>query len=546
MHRLAIVLSLQAVLGCSTTDHAGRATNGGGGTGGAGTGTQMLDSLDGMHRLNSNEYNATVQDVLGTTLELADSSWMVGELAGFDNASDALGITDVQYGRYFKAAQAVSADVMASERLRTPFVSCDLADEGCVRSSIQALGLRLFRRPLTNVELDTYRGVFTQARALGEDESSAMTLVLRALLSSAEFLYRIELDPEPTSKQVHPLTGYELASRLSYFLWSSAPDSELLGAAADGSLADPDELSRTVDRMLADGKQQRFNDNFAGQWLGARRVTSLAFRAPTSWSRRAALEASQEMLSFFSEFLDKSWLEFPTLDVNYLSGDLELLYGITDVPGYVNQRRVYPDDHRAGFFGLVGFLALTSLDSRTSPPRRGKWIAGNFLCTPPPPPMAPVPMLEASTDGADPATLDVRQALQRHRTNPACASCHALFDAYGLALEQFDQIGQYRTSYPDGSLIDPSVELPALGRPAPETIVGLDDLSRAVAEDSRFSTCFASKMLTYALGTPIEMGTPEVEQTVGKWLEPGQTPSVRRLIHAIVLSDAFRLRRGGG
>jgi len=541
MRRLVAVLSLQAMLGCGTADRAPGAMNGS-----AGTGTQTLNAIDGMHRLNSSEYNRTVQDALGTSLELADSSWMVGELAGFDNASDALGITDTQYGRYFKAAQAVSADVMASERLRAPFVSCDLAEDTCVRGSIQALGLRLFRRPLADVELDTYRGVFTQARSLGEDERSAMTLVLQALLSSAEFLYRIELDPEPTSKQVHPLSGYELASRLSYFLWSSAPDSELLRAAAEGSLSNPDQLSRVVDRMLEDDKQHRFNDNFAGQWLGARRVTSLAFRAPTSWSRRAALEASQEMLSFFSEFLDRSWFEFPTLDVNYLSGDLELLYGVTDVPGYVNQRRVYPDDHRAGFFGLVGFLALTSLDSRTSPPRRGKWIAGNFLCTPPPPPKTPVPMLEASTQGADPATLDVRQALERHRTNPACASCHALFDAYGLALEQFDQIGQYRTSYPDGSIIDPSVELPALGRDEPETISGLADLSRSVSQDSRFPTCFASKLLTYALGTPIDMGSPEVERVVGEWLEPGQTPSVRRLIHAIVLSDAFRFRRGGG
>jgi hypothetical protein len=541
MRRLLGVLSLQAMLGCSTPDRPTGATNGS-----AGTGTQTLNAIDGMHRLNSSEYNRTVQDALGTSLELADSSWMVGELAGFDNASDALGVTDTQYGRYFKAAQAVSADVMASERLRAPFASCDLAEDACVRSSIQALGLRLFRRPLADVELDTYRGVFMQARALGEDERSAMTLTLQALLSSAEFLYRIELDPEPTSKQVHPLTGYELASRLSYFLWSSAPDPELLGAAADGSLSNPDQLSRVVDRMLGDDKQHRFNDNFAGQWLGARRVPSLAFRSPTNWSRRAALEASQEMLSFFSEFLDRSWFEFPTLDVNYLSGDLELLYGVTDIPGYVNQRRVYPDDHRAGFFGLVGFLALTSLDSRTSPPRRGKWIAANFLCTPPPPPGKPVPMLEASTEGADPATLDVRQALERHRTDPTCASCHALFDAYGLALEQFDQIGQYRTNYPDGSVIDPRVELPVLGRPEPEMVSGLEDLSRAVSQDSRFPTCFASKLLTYALGTQIEMGSPEVEQVVGEWLKPGQMPSVRRLIHAIVSSDAFRFRRGGG
>ena len=223
-----------------------------------------------MHRLNSAEYNATVQDVLGTTLQPANGNWRGGELDGFDNIASVLGIDETQYDRYVEAAAALATEFMASEDLRDRFVSCDLSVPACARSSIQVAGVRLFRRPLTPDELQTYQRVYDSARALGDDESAAFTLTLQALLSSAEFLYRIEIDPRPDSTEPHPLGPFELASRLSYFLWSSAPDAALLASAFDGSLTEPATFSSVVDRMLDDPKSERFVTNFAGQWLCAR------------------------------------------------------------------------------------------------------------------------------------------------------------------------------------------------------------------------------------------------------------------------------------
>ncbi|HXK17540.1 MAG TPA: DUF1592 domain-containing protein, partial [Polyangiaceae bacterium] len=457
---------LQAALACKTVEalpHGG----GDGGRAGAGGAATGLDPgrKDDMHRLSSTEYDATVQDVLGTALQPANASWRGGELAGFDNIASVLGVDEAQYDRYLSAAQALATELLASEKLRARFVPCKLGDSACAASNIAAAGLRLFRRPLEPDELQTYQRVYDGARALGDDETSALTLTLQALLSSAEFLYRIELDPEPESSAPHPLSAYELASRLSYFLWSSAPDDALLQAAADGSLSQPATLSVVVDRMLDDPKSERLITNFAGQWLGARQVPSHpAIPKFYQWSAAMGLSAGQEILLYFGDFLHsgRSWFEFPSADFNYIDGNLAYLYGIdVDQMGAGSFERVeYQDDKRAGFFGLAGFLAVTSLDRRTSPSRRGHWIASNLLCAEPPPPPPNVPMLDAGGEDGSPATLNVRQALEKHRTDPGCAGCHGLFDPYGLALEQYDAIGLYRSTYDDGTPVEASTTLP--------------------------------------------------------------------------------------
>ncbi|HWA71267.1 MAG TPA: DUF1592 domain-containing protein [Polyangiaceae bacterium] len=508
-----------------------------------------------LHRLNSTEYNATVEDVLGTALQPANASWRGGELDGFDNMASVLGIDEAQYQRYFEAAAALATEVMASSELRARFVSCNLSDSACANSCVQKAGLRLFRRPLEPDELRTYRGVFDSARAMGDDESAAFTLTLRALLSSAEFLYRIELDPMPESTEPHRLSSFELASRLSYFLWSSAPDQALLDAASSGSLDQPEALAANLDRLLDDPKSERFVANFAGQWLGARGVWS----HPVSpkfyqWSPRVARAASQEMLLYFADFLrsERSWFEFPTADINYIDGELAILYGIpTDLTGSGTFERVeYGGDERAGFFGLAGFLALSSLDRRTSPSRRGRWIASNLLCTAPPPPPAMVPELEGDSAGAGGAseTPDVRQRLEQHRRDPACAGCHALFDPYGLALEQYDAIGLYRTSYEEGAPVDATASLlPSQEHPEGQVLSGREGLARAVASDPNFGACLAKKLLTYGLGRTVTAGDEvHLERARREWLRSGDSPSIRRLIQALVATEAFRSRRGGG
>jgi hypothetical protein len=499
-----------------------------------------------MHRLNTVEYNATIADVLGTTLQPANANWRGGELAGFDNMASVLGVDQAQYDRYFNAAKTLATEVFAAGELRARFVSCEPSEPACVRTSIETAGLWLFRRPLAPDELATYQRVHDSALALGDAPAAALELAFQALLSSAEFLYRIELDPRPQSAEAHPLSAFELASRLSYFLWSSAPDEALLRVAADGSLLEPSTLSAVVDRMLDDPKSERFVSNFAGQWLGARQVISHPVVAKLyAWTPEVARAAGDEMLLYFSEFLrsERSWLEFPVADVNYVDGWLSALYGMP-TPEKSPLRVEFKDDRRAGFFGLAGFLALTSFDRRTSPSLRGRWIAGNLLCMKPPDPPPDVPKLEDT--GEDTSALSVRQILERHRQSPDCAACHALFDPYGLALEEFDAIGQYRSTYADGTSVDASAVLPASqAHPDGLAFTGLEGLARVVASEPRFGQCLAEKLLTYGLGRPVTASDqPYLRQAYRDWSDAGQVPSIRRLIRTLVLTEPFRFRRG--
>jgi hypothetical protein len=501
-----------------------------------------------MHRLNTVEYNATIGDVLGTTLQPANANWRGGEFAGFDNMASVLGVDEAQYDRYFKAAKTLATEVFASDEIRARFVSCDLNEPACVRTSIETAALRLFRRPLARDEVATYQRVYDAALALGDAPTAALELAFQALLSSAEFLYRIEVDPQPQSTEAHPLSGFELASRLSYFLWSSAPDPALLRVAADGSLLEPSTLSAVVDRMLDDPKSERFIANFAGQWLGARQVISHPVASKLyAWSPEVARAAGDEMLLYFSEFLrnDRSWFEFPSADVNYVDGWLSALYGMP-TPDKSPARVEFKSDRRAGFFGLAGFLALTSFDRRTSPSLRGRWIAGNLLCMKPPDPRPDVPKLEAG--GEDSSVLSVRELLERHREDATCAACHALFDPYGLALEEYDAIGQYRAVYADGTRVDASAALPpSQAHPEGRAFVGLEGLASVIAGDPQFGKCLAQKLLTYGLGRPVtSTDEPYLQQAHRDWSAPGQVPSIRRLIRTLVLTVPFRFRRGGG
>jgi hypothetical protein len=500
-----------------------------------------------MHRLNTVEYNATVADVLGTALQPANANWRGGEFSGFDNIASVLGIDEAQYDRYFNAAQTLAAEVFASDELRARFVSCELSAPECVRASIEKAGLRLFRRPLAPDEVGTYQRVHEAALGLGDAPGAAFELAFQAMLSSAEFLYRIELDPEPQSAEAHPLSAFELSSRLSYFLWSSAPDEELLQAAEDGSLLDPATFAMSVDRMLGDPKSERFVSHFAGQWLGARQVLSHPVASKFDlWSPFTARAAADEILLYFSEFLrhDRSWFEFLSADVNFVDdGWLSALYGMP-TPS-VNPARVeFTSDRRAGFLGLAGFLAVTSFDRRTSPSLRGRWVASNLLCTDPPDPPPNVPKLE--DDGQDTSALSVREVLERHRQNAECARCHSLFDPYGLALEEYDAIGQYRQAYANGTAVDASAVLPASdGHPEGLPFTGLEGLAQVVAKDPQFGRCVAEKLLTYGLGRPVaSTDRPYLERVQREWLAPGQVPSLRRLIQALVSIEPFRLRRG--
>jgi hypothetical protein len=495
-----------------------------------------------MHRLNTAEYNATVADVLGTTLQPATANWRGGEIDGFDNIASVLGVDDDQYSTYVDAAEAISKDVFASPTLMAKVLTCTTTDDmTCVKSIITQTGLRVFRRPVVDAEFTAFTNVYTTARAQGEDHTSSVRHVLWSMLSSAEFLYRMEFDNGAAAK--HPITGYELASRLSYFLWSSAPDDAML-AAADTLNTDA-AISSTVDRMLADAKSARFVTNFAGQWLGARNVVSHPVDKtlyPT-WTPDVATAATNEMFSYFDEFLRKNlqWTDFLKLDVNFVNAPLATFYGMPAVTGTASVRTVYPNDTRQGFLGLVGFLANSSVAARSSPTLRGKWMLVNLMCAPPPSPPPNVPKLE--DNNAHPESTNVRTVLEAHRAAPNCAVCHSIMDPFGLALEQYDGVGQFRTTYPDNSPIDPSTSLPPSSSfPNGIMFSGLSGAETAVGTDPRFKACIAQKLYTYGLGRSLSTDDVANAAVISKNWEDAGDLSISKLVHGLALAEAFRDR----
>ncbi len=541
-------LSCTAVVaGDATTDQGAGGSSGAGsssglgsgpgvGTGAGGAGTKPDASNPGrseMHRLNKTEYNATVADVLGTTLQPANANWRGGEIEGFDNVASVLGVDENQYGSYVDAAEDLADEVFANPALKAKIVTCAQQDDAaCVKDAIAKIGLRVFRRPLRDAELTTYQKVYTGARTLGLDHDNSLKTVLWSLLSSAEFLYRIEL---PQGNGARTLDGFELASRLSYFLWTSAPDDALLSAAANGALSKNEDVTATVDRMLLDPKSNRFIEAFAGQWLGARKVMThpvAAERFP-DWSAEVASAATTEMYLYFSEFLrnDLPWSDFLKKDLNFVNAPLAKVYGMQNVSGTQLLPVSDTADQRAGFLGLAGFLALTSMDRRTSPTLRGKWVLGNLLCQEAPVPPKDIPDLDVG--GKDLDVGNIRDILTEHRVRPDCATCHAIFDPFGLALEQFDAIGRFRTTYGDGSSIDATT---ALGG---KTFQGMDGAADIVTSDARFTSCFAHKLFTYGLGrTPSGGDAAWIHQIEEEWSSGNL--SMRSLIEGLTQSVPFR------
>ena len=486
-----------------------------------------------MHRLNTHEYNASVADVLGTKLQPGNANWRGGEIDGFDNIASVLGVDETQYSLYLDAAEALATEFFTSSPLKSKFVTCSTTDDtACVQSFISKAGLYVFRRPLRPAELTTYGKVYSAARMQGQDHEGSLKHVLWSLLSSAEFLYRIEL---PKGNGKRPLDGFELASRLSYFLWTSAPDDALLNAAAAGALSKDTDVQAAVERMLTDAKSSRFVEAFAGQWLGAREVEShpVAPDRFPDWSDAMATAAMNEVYSYFDDFLrnDRSWLEFLKTDVNFVNASLAPLYGIPNVTSTTLTRVTHATDERAGFLGLAGFLAVSSMDRRTSPSLRGKWVLVNLLCTEPPPPPKDVPKLELA--GQDLDNGNIREILETHRVRPDCAACHSLFDPFGTALEKYDAIGRYRTTYSDGSAILTSTDLNGV------PFDGINGASAVVTDQPGFKSCIAHKLFTYGLGRPPAGDDATwVEDIATQWQTGDLT--IRRLVQSLALSVPFR------
>ena len=415
----------------------------------------------------------------------------------------------------------------------------DRADEDrCAREIFTTLARRAYRRPATEAELAVLLDFFSEGRVDGFD--AGVELGLRRLLASPEFLFRVEREP-PDAVPATPyrVGALELASRLSFFLWSSIPDEPLLEAAIDGSLLRPEVLEAQARRMLDDPRSNALVDNFAGQWLYLRNVRALTPDEDLFPDFGEALRRSfqRETELFFESILreDRSVLEFLTADYTFVDERLARHYGIPNIYGSHFRRISLAGESRRGLLGHGSILAATAYPTRTSPVLRGKWVLENLLGTPPPLPPPDVPSLEETTEEG--ASLSMREAMEKHRANPVCSSCHRIMDPPGFAMEEFDAVGRFRTHSESNQPIDATGILPD-GTPF-EGVAGLREA--LLGRPGLFVTTLSEKLLTYALGRGVEhYDAPAIRaMTQAAEVEDHRFSS---LILGVVRSQPFQMR----
>jgi hypothetical protein len=411
-------------------------------------------------------------------------------------------------------------------------------EAACARSILTALAHRAFRRPVTSADIEPLYAFYQRGRASGDFESGIQAAI-EAMLVSPEFLFRIERDP-PTARngEAHRISDVELASRLSFFLWSTIPDAELLDLAERGRLKDSAVLEHQVRRMLDDPRAEALVSNFAGQWLHLRNVETVK-PDPVIFPFDEALRQSfiTETTLFVSSIVreDRSLLDLLSADYTFVNQRLAEHYGIPRVYGSQFRRVTLTDVNRRGLLGQGSVLTVTSYPNRTSVVQRGKWILENLLGTPPPPPPPDVPELKAAPHGK---VLSMREQMQVHRANAICAACHARMDPIGFALENYDAVGRWR-SEDAGAPIDASGTLPDGTRfqgPA-----GLSQLLLTKYRDDFMRTA-TEKLLTYALGRGVEYYDYPTIRSINRDAARDNY-HVSSWILAIVKSTPFQMRR---
>jgi hypothetical protein len=361
---------------------------------------------------------------------------------------------------------------------------------------------RAYRRPVTDADLQVPLKFYKDART-GSNFEAGIEMALRAVLVSPEFLFRVEQDPAGIARGTnYRISDLALATRLSFFLWSSIPDDELLNLAIAGKLHTPATLDAQVRRMLADPRSTSMVNNFAEQWLYLRNLSSanpdMRLFAGFDDNLRQAFRRETEL--FFESIMreDRSILDLLRANFTFVNERLAKHYGIPNVYGDRFRRVEFPEgSDRGGLLRQGSILLVTSYPTRTSPVIRGKWVLSNILgVAPPPPPTTPPPLKEHNVVGH---TVSMRERMAEHRDNPTCAACHKIMDPVGFAMENYDAVGRYRTAE-DGQRIDASGSLPDGSK-----FEGVDGLQRALlARPDLFASAFTEKLLTYALGRGVE------------------------------------------
>ncbi len=512
-------------------------------------------------RLNRTEYNNSVRDLIG--LDLKPGSIFPEDGAGgegFNNNGDALFTSPILMEKYLEAAALVMSTVLhegkpvtltgavasrftpaqiEAARKRILFVTptATLPARDAAKQIVTHFTERAFRRPVEAVEIDRLLTMFDRAQERGDSFEASLRLSLKAMLISPHFLFLVE--PEPESEGIYRLGHYPLASRISYFLWASLPDDELLSLAKSGRLHDAGVIREQVRRMLKDPRAKALGESFAIQWLNMEPLGTTVKPDPKKFPEyddALAAAMRDELVYLFHDVVsnNRSLINLIDCDYTFMNERLAAHYGVANITGPAMRRVPLTDRNRGGVLGLAGVHTVTSFPLRTSPVLRGKWVLEELLGSRVPPPPPNVPSLPADDEKRE--GLSFREQVELHRKNPECASCHARMDPLGFGLENFDAIGRYRTELA-GQLIDSSGVLPSgekFNSPAELKKVLLNKKDEVVRHLSR-------KMLGYALGRSLNRFDQCVVDDAMKLMKADDYKA-EHLIETIVLSYPFQHR----
>ena len=411
-------------------------------------------------------------------------------------------------------------------------------EEACATEIISELAVKAFRRPVTTEDLESLLEYYEHGSREGGFESGIQAAI-QAILAKPEFIFRFEQQPSSALPgTVYRISDLELASRLAYFLWSSIPDDELIRLAGEGRLRDPSVLESQVTRMLADSRSEQLSRNFAGQWLrlaGIKQVFPEASLFP-NFTSNLAESMRREVELLFDHIMreDRDVLELLTADYTFVDGNLARHYGIPNVVGPRFRRVTLRDPNRFGLIGKAGILTMTSLANRTSPVSRGKYVIEVLVGSSPPPPPPVVPPLAEAVDNA--VVLSVRERMEQHRENPACNSCHRIIDPIGMALENFDAVGEWRRT-DGGFVIDPTGEMYDGTK-----LDGPVSLRQAVLVRSEaFIRSFTENLLSYSLGRVLDYRDMPTVRSIQR-AAAGNGDRFWSFIMGIVNSPPFQMR----
>jgi len=500
-------------------------------------------------------FEARVSVTAGTRLVGASFIGNLGQSLAVDGRPPRPSVTSFAYTIYPNLPTVAAIEIVgpfdgqvpAASATRSRIFTChprSSSDErSCAEEILAGLARRAYRRPITDDELRSLLVSYEDGYQEGGGFEDGIRWALESILVSPRFLFRIEQDPEGLSAGTpYHISDIDLASRLSFFLWSSIPDDELIALAAEKQLGDPEILDQQIDRMLADSRSRAFIENFGGQWLYLRNLRTAA-PDPTLFpdfddNLRQAFQRETEL--FFEHQLrnDKSVLDMLRADYTFVNERLATHYGIPNIYGNHFRRVAYADDRRAGLLGHGSLLTVTSYPHRTSPVVRGKWLLDNLLGSPPPPPPPDVPGFPERGEDDRPAT--VRERLETHRANPACATCHAPMDPLGFALENFNAVGQWRTiDHEAGATIESSGILPN-----GSSFAGIAEFRSALLAEpwaGQYMANLTSKVLTYAMGRGVEYYD---KPAIRKILRDAEQSDYRwsSIIHGVIKSAPFQMR----